>query len=354
MNDWRDKLRKVVPYTPGEQPQIKDVIKLNTNENPYPPSPLVREKLAWFDYESLRKYPDPDSKALVSALAKEYGVEENMVFVGVGSDDVLGMAFLTCFNSDKPVLFPDITYSFYDVWCELFGIKYETRPLDLNFEIVKEHYLCENGGIVIANPNAPTSIAADLSMLEEIIKANSDSVVIIDEAYIDFGGESALQLINKYENLLVVRTFSKSRSLAGIRIGFAIGNPELITALNSVKNSYNSYTMNSLTIAVGVAALEDKAYFESARDSIIATRRKSVNLLKDLGFTCLESSANFVFASHLSIPAKILFQELRNRRIYVRYFEKPRIDNRLRITIGTDEEMNKLVETLDRIVSKYA
>ena len=354
MSDWRKNLRKVEPYIPGEQPQVKDIIKLNTNENPYPPSPLVREKLAWFEYESLRKYPDPNSGLLVKALAKEYGVEENMIFVGVGSDDVLGMAFLTCFNSDKPVLFPDITYSFYDVWCELFGIKYERRPLDLNYEIVREHYLSENGGIVIANPNAPTSIAADPEMLEEIIKSNPGSVVIIDEAYVDFGGESVLPLVNKYDNLLVVRTFSKSRSLAGIRIGFAIGNPELIAALNAVKNSYNSYTMSSLTQAVGVSALEDREYFESTRDSIIATRRKSTNMLKDLGFTMPDSSTNFLFAEHLTIPAKIMFQELRNRRIYVRYFDKPRLDNRLRITIGTDEEMDKLAETIERIVSKYA
>lgn len=354
MNGWKNNLRKVTPYTPGEQPQVLDIIKLNTNENPYPPAPQVRETLAWFDTEALRKYPDPNSRALVKALAKEYGVSEENIFVGVGSDDVLGMAFLTCFNSDKPVLFPDITYSFYDVWCDLFGIKYETRSLDGNFCIVKEEYMCENGGIVIANPNAPTSIAMDSSDIEDIIAANPDSVVIVDEAYVDFGGESVLPLINKYDNLLVVRTFSKSRSMAGVRIGFAFGSAELIAALNSVKNSYNSYTMNSLTIAAGVASLENREYFEETLEKIIATRRKYSNLIKDLGFTMPDSSTNFLFVEHLTIPARIIFQELRNRKIYVRYFDKPRIDNRLRITVGTDEEMEKLVKALERIVSKYS
>ncbi len=354
MNNWRENLKKITPYVPGEQPQVKDIIKLNTNENPYPPAPGVREALAWFDTESLRKYPDPNSSKLVEALSKEYGIGKDRIFVGVGSDDVLGMAFLTCFNSDKPVLFPDITYSFYDVWCELFGIKYERRPLDNNFCIIKEDYLSENGGIVIANPNAPTSIAMDISDIEEIIAKNSDSVVIIDEAYIDFGGESALPLIDKYENLLVVRTFSKSRNLAGIRIGFAMGSKDLIAAINAVKNSYNSYTMNSVTIEIGAKCLEDKEYFKDTTDSIIATRRKTTNRLKQLGFTMPDSSTNFLFVEHLNIPAKIIFQELRNRKIYVRYFEKPRIDNRLRITIGTDEEMDRLVEVLERIVSKYA
>ncbi|MBR6273648.1 MAG: histidinol-phosphate transaminase [Lachnospiraceae bacterium] len=353
MGNWRDNLRKVRAYVPGEQPKVNDIVKLNTNENPYPPAPAVREMLAWFDTDQLRKYPAPEADKLVKALSDEYEVPENMIFTGVGSDDVLGMAFLTCFNSDKPVLFPDITYSFYDVWCELFGIKYETKKLDPSFFIVKEDYFCENGGIVIANPNAPTSIEMDPDDLEEIIAKNPDSVVIVDEAYVDFAEHTVLPLVNKYENLLVVRTFSKSRSLAGVRIGFAIGSPELISALKNVKNSYNSYTMNTLTVEAGVASLSDRAYFEETKNKILRTRRHMATRLRELGFYYPKSSANFLFVTHNRIPAKIIFQELRNRKIYVRYFEKPLIDNYLRITVGTEEELDKLIAALERIVSKY-
>ena len=248
---WENNVRKVVPYVAGEQPKNKNVIKLNTNECPYPPAPGVEAVLNHFDYDVLRKYPDQDVTDLREVLAKRYGVPSEQVFVGVGSDDVLAMAFLTFFNSDKPILFPDITYSFYDVWADLYRIPYECQALDENFEIKKEDYLKENGGIIIANPNAPTGVAAPVSMIEEIIKANQDVVVIVDEAYVDFGGESCLPLIEKYENLLVVQTFSKSRSMAGMRIGFAIGSKKLIGFLSDAKFSFNSYTMNATSIVAG-------------------------------------------------------------------------------------------------------
>lgn len=350
MTGWKNNIRQVVPYTPGEQPKLSDIIKLNTNENPYPPSPGVKKVMDDFDAGVLKKYPDPAVTKLVDALAKEHGVKSNMVFTGVGSDDVLGMAFLTCFNSDKPILFPNITYSFYDVWAELFKIPYECPKLCEDFTIRKEDYMVPNGGIVIANPNAPTSILMPLSDTEEIIKANRDVVVIIDEAYVDFSGESALSLVNKYDNLLVVRTFSKSRSMAGMRIGYAIGQPELIKAINDVKYSYNSYTMTSLSIECGVAAVEDREYFEKTVAKIVNTRDTYIERLKNLGFSMPQSKTNFLFATHESVPAEVIFNELKERRIFVRYFKKPGIDNYLRITVGTDEEMEALYKALEEII----
>ncbi len=353
MPDWRKNLRDVVPYVPGEQPKSDNVIKLNTNENPYPPAAGVRECMRNMDISALRLYPDPEAGILTDAIAQYYSVDKDMVFVGVGSDDVLAMSFLTFFNSEKPVLFPDITYSFYDVWAELYDIPYERPVLREDFTIDADDYIRECGGIVIANPNAPTSLCMPVCDIERIVAANPGVVVIIDEAYVDFGGESALVLTDKYDNILVVRTFSKSRSLAGLRIGFAIGNPELIRALNSVKLSYNSYTMNLPSIVMGAEALKDDEYFRKTIDRIIATRESAVARLCDLGFCVPDSKANFVFARHESVPAAYIFDNLRKENIYVRYFPKPRIDNYLRITIGTDNEMDVLFEALGRVVNSY-
>ena len=349
---WENNVRKVVPYVAGEQPKNKNVIKLNTNECPYPPAPGVEAVLNHFDYDVLRKYPDQDVADLRAVLAKRYGVPAEQVFVGVGSDDVLAMAFLTFFNSDKPILFPDITYSFYDVWADLYRIPYECQALDENFEIKKEDYFKENGGIIIANPNAPTGVAAPVSMIEEIIKANQDVVVIVDEAYVDFGGESCLPLLEKYENLLVVQTFSKSRSMAGMRIGFAIGSKKLIGYLNDAKFSFNSYTMNATSIIAGVASLEDEAYFQEITGKVIATREWTKQELARLGFTFTDSKTNFIFAAHKSIPAQEIFDVLRENQIFVRHWNKPRIGNYLRISIGTDDEMKQVIEFLENYISE--
>lgn len=346
MTNWERNIRKVVPYTPGEQPNQPDMIKLNTNENPYPPAPKVQQVLKEMDAGDLRLYPDPSAGALVKAIADYYGLKEDQVFVGVGSDDVLAMSFLTFFNGEKPVLFPDITYSFYDVWAELFRIPYERPALDDSFHIKKEDYFKENGGIIFPNPNAPTGVELPLQDIEEILKANPRSVVIVDEAYIDFGAHSALPLISKYDNLLVVQTFSKSRSMAGMRIGFACGNPVLIKYLNDVKYSFNSYTMNRTSLAAGVAAIGDRDYFEDTCQKIMDTREWTQKELKALGFTFQDSKANFIFAAHKTCPAKQIFEALRAKHIYVRYFAKPRIDNYLRITIGTREEMEQLIRFL--------
>ncbi len=346
MTNWERNIRKVVPYTPGEQPNQPDMIKLNTNENPYPPAPKVQQVLKEMNAGDLRLYPDPSAGALVKAIADYYGLKEDQVFVGVGSDDVLAMSFLTFFNGEKPVLFPDITYSFYDVWAELFRIPYERPALDDSFHIKKEDYFKENGGIIFPNPNAPTGVELPLQDIEEILKANPGSVVIVDEAYIDFGAHSALPLISKYDNLLVVQTFSKSRSMAGMRIGFACGNPVLIKYLNDVKYSFNSYTMNRTSLAAGVAAIGDRDYFEDTCQKIMDTREWTQKELKALGFTFQDSKANFIFAAHKTCPAKQIFEALRAKHIYVRYFAKPRIDNYLRITIGTREEMEQLIRFL--------
>lgn len=348
MKAWEKNIRKVVPYTPGEQPKKKDVIKLNTNENPYPPAPGVlnaKEKL-----EQLRLYPDPAAGDLVKAIAGYHGLKEDQVFVGVGSDDVLAMSFLTFFNSDKPILFPDITYSFYDVWADLFRIPYETKALDDEFCLKAEDYYEANGGVIFPNPNAPTGLAVPLSFVKDILEHNQDVIVIIDEAYIDFGGESAISLIDEYENLLVVRTFSKSRSMAGLRIGYAMGNADLIKALNDVKYSYNSYTMNYPSIVLGVESILDDVYFKETVAKVVATREWFEGELTRLGFTYPKSSSNFVFASHKSVPAKEIFEKAKEANIYVRYFNKPRIDNYLRISIGTDEEMQKFVAFLETML----
>jgi len=349
MASWKDYVRRVEPYTPGEQPKEDNIIKLNTNENPYGPSPLVRKVQENID--DLRLYPDPTAGALVEQLSAYHQVSKNQVFVGVGSDDVLAMAFLTFFNSDRKLLFPDITYSFYPVWAELFRIPYEQPKLDADFRICKEDYYRENGGIVFPNPNAPTGIYEPLSFVEDILEHNPGVVVVVDEAYIDFGGESALPLLPKYDNLLIVRTFSKSRSMAGLRIGYAIGNPELIKAMSDVKYSYNSYTMNRPSLLYGVESLKDEAYFQETVQKIIHTRTWFGKELKTLGFIFPDSKANFLFATHERVPAKEIFEAARKNGIYVRYFAQPRIDNYLRITIGTDEEMQKLLDFLKEFLS---
>jgi histidinol-phosphate aminotransferase len=344
--NWEENVRKVVPYVAGEQPKNKNVIKLNTNECPYPPAPGVETVLHNFDYDILRKYPDPDVSELVNALAKRHGLSPKQVFVGVGSDDVLSMSFLTFFNSGKPILFPDITYSFYDVWADLYRIPYECQPLDENFRIKKEDYLKENGGIVIANPNAPTGVMADISVLEEIIRANKASIVIIDEAYVDFGGESCVPLINKYDNLLVTQTFSKSRSMAGMRIGYAMGSEKLIGYLNNVKFSFNSYTMNATAIAAGVASVQDEKYFRDTVARVMATRERTKEELSKLGFIFPDSKTNFIFAAHKTVSADEIFNALRANEMYVRHWNKDRISNYMRISIGTDEEMDKVLAFL--------
>ena len=346
MKNWENHVRKVVPYVAGEQPKEQDVIKLNTNENPYPPAPGVGKVIQNFDCEVLRKYPDPDVSALTSALAKQYGLDRGQVFVGVGSDDVLAMSFLTFFNSGKPVLFPDITYSFYDVWADLYRIPYECQPLDEDFCIKKEDYMKPNGGIVLANPNAPTGVMTELAVLEEIIAANQDVAVIVDEAYVDFDGRSCVPLIKKYDNLLVVQTFSKSRALAGMRIGYAMGSQKLIQYLNDVKFSFNSYTMNALTIAAGVASLEDEAYFRQNLAKVVATRERAKKELARLGFVFGDSKTNFIFAAHKTVPAQEIFEALRASKIYVRHWNNT--SNYLRISVGTDEEMDRLFAFLEQ------
>ena len=342
MSSWRDNVRKVEPYTPGEQPKEEGVIKLNTNENPYPPSPKAMEAVS--QIKNLRKYPDPAAVKLTEAIASYHGLSKEEVFVGVGSDDVLAIAFMTFFNSDKPVFFPDITYSFYPVWAELFEIPYEKKALDQEFKIRIKDYAGENGGVVFPNPNAPTGILMPLDEVEEILKENQDVVVIVDEAYIDFGGTSALELTRKYENLLVVQTYSKSRSMAGLRIGYAMGNKDLIRAMSDVKYSYNSYTMNEPSILMGAAVLEDEEYFQETRKKIIDTREWFKEEMKGLGFTFPDSKANFLFASHEKFAAEELFEAAKEKKIYVRYFDQPRINDYLRITIGTKEEMEALLD----------
>ena len=349
MKAWEKNVRKVTPYTPGDQPNRPRMVKLNTNENPYPPAPGVAKALEAFETDCLRLYPDPKSSILVDALAEYCHVKPEQVFVGVGSDDVLALAFMTFFNSDRPVLFPDITYSFYPVWAEEFRIPFETPALDEEFRIRKEDYYRENGGVIFPNPNAPTSLALGRSDVEDIIRHNPDSVVIVDEAYVDFGAESALGLVDRYENLLVVQTFSKSRSMAGIRIGYAMGQPALIRYLNDVKYSVNSYTMNMAALELGAAAVQDEAYFEACCKKIMATRARAEERLSGLGFVFQKSSANFIFVSHKTMPAGEIFERLKENAIYVRWWDKERIDNYLRITIGTDAQMEALYRALDEI-----
>ena len=346
MKSYTDGIRVVAPYTPGEQPKMPNIIKLNTNENPYPPSPNVEKFLKETDYAALRLYPDIVSKELKETLASDYNLKDENVFLGNGSDEVLSIAIQTFYNTDEPILFPDITYSFYDVWCDFYGVKYKKIPLNNEFKIDTEDYKQINGGIIIANPNAPTGIFAPLSEIEKIIEFNPSSIVIIDEAYIDFGGESAVKLLNKYPNLVVVQTYSKSRQLAGIRVGFAFASKELINAMEAVKNCFNSYTVSTLSQNIALVAAKDKEYLKQTSNEIIKTREYTVNELKKIGFETLDSSANFIFTKNKTISAKKIFSYLKDKHIYVRYFDKPRISEFLRITIGTRKQMEILIDVL--------
>lgn len=338
--EWMKNLRDIEPYVPGEQSMEKNIVKINANENPYPPSPEAIKAINEFDCNRLRFYPDANALEFKKALAEFYGVSVENVFLGNGSDDVLALSFQAFFNSDKPIAYPDITYSFYPVWCRLFNIPYKNYPLDDNFRINPEDYKEQNGGVVIPNPNAPTSLGEGREFIERIMEYNKDSVVIIDEAYVDFGGYSSVELTKKYENLLITGTFSKSRSLAGMRIGYAIGSKTLISVLEAVKNSYNSYTLNSVSMAAGTAAIKDRAYFESTVSKVIATRQRVAEELRALGFTVLNSQTNFLFATHNAISIKDYFEWLKAQKVFIRYFNLPRINNYVRITIGTDDEMN--------------
>ncbi|MCM1101961.1 MAG: histidinol-phosphate transaminase [Clostridium sp.] len=349
---WEENVRRVVPYVAGEQPNRPKMIKLNTNECPYPPAPGVAKLAAELNSEALRLYPDANGTPLVNALAEYYKVRPEQVFVGVGSDDVLAMAFMTFFNSDKPILFPNVTYSFYDVWADLYRIPYKLCDLNEDWHIRPEDYGQPNGGVIFPNPNAPTGVLESLETVENIVRANRDVVVIVDEAYVDFGGESALPLVDKYDNLLVVQTFSKSRAMAGMRIGFAIGDERLIRYLNDVKFSFNSYTMNYPSQILGVEAVRDDMYFKETTAKIVRTRERTKEALRGLGFSFPDSKANFIFARHETIPAAQIFQALRERDIYVRHWDKPGISEYLRITIGTDEEMDTLIAFLREYVSK--
>ncbi|QRQ14566.1 histidinol-phosphate transaminase [Acinetobacter pittii] len=349
MRFWSPEVRELEPYVPGEQPKIQNLLKLNTNENPYPPSPKVVEAVQavlTHQADALRLYPDPDATALKHAIAKQQNIEVSQVFVGNGSDEVLAHIFKAFFLQDEPILYPDITYSFYPVYSQFFGTKTKEIPLNDNFEIEVKDYVQPNGGVIITNPNAPTSIALGLAEIEQILKANPDRVVVIDEAYVDFGAESAVSLVNRYENLVVCQTTSKSRSLAGLRVGFAIAQSHLIAALEAVKNSFNSYPIDRFAIAVAVASFEDQTYFEEQCQKVISSREKLVDELTALGFKVLPSKANFIFASHPSHDAGQLAQQLREQGIIVRYFNKPRINQFLRITVGTDEQNERLVQTL--------
>lgn len=341
--EWMKNLRDIEPYVPGEQSMEKNIVKINANENPYPPSPEAIKAINEFDCNRLRFYPDANALEFKKALAEFYGVSVENVFLGNGSDDVLALSFQAFFNSDKPIAYPDITYSFYPVWCRLFNIPYKNYPLDDNFRINPEDYKEQNGGVVIPNPNAPTSLGEGREFIERIMEYNKDSVVIIDEAYVDFGGYSSVELTKKYENLLITGTFSKSRSLAGMRIGYAIGSKTLISVLEAVKNSYNSYTLNSVSMAAGTAAIKDRAYFESTVSKVIATRQRVAEELRALGFTVLNSQTNFLFATHNAISIKDYFEWLKAQKVFIRYFNLPRINNYVRITIGTDDEMNEFL-----------
>ena len=349
-------IRHVTPYTPGEQKE-EAIIKLNTNENPYPPSPLVAEALKGIEVENFRLYPDSDSKELKKTLADYHQIHQDNIFVGVGSDEVLALCFLTFFNSKHPILFPDVTYSFYKVWAQLYHVPYQLQRLDDNFRLIKYDYYKANGGIIFPNPNAPTGIVEDLDFVEDILKENPNVVVIVDEAYIDYVGEcdgtefSASGLISKYSNLVVVRTFSKSRSMAGVRVGYALANSQLIKYLEDVKNSFNSYTMNLVSQKVAVASLLDNDYFERKIEEIISTREWLMKELNLLGFETTESKGNFVFTKHKEYLASLLFEGLRDQGIYVRHWKEDRIKDYLRITIGTKAEMDTLLEALKKLIN---
>lgn len=346
---WSEFVHHLEPYVPGEQPKMARLVKLNTNENPYPPSDKVLKAIADHADATLRLYPDPDASALKQAIADFHGVQPGQVFVGNGSDEVLAHLFMGFFRQPKPLLFPDITYSFYKVYCGLYGIDYRTVPLSEDFSLALADFDSHNGGIIFPNPNAPTGRLLPLSEIEVLLQRNTESLVVVDEAYVDFGGESAIALVNQYPNLLVVQTLSKSRSLAGLRIGFAVGQAPLIDGLERIKNSFNSYPMDRLAIAAGVASFEDHAAFEESRQRIIASRDALTAALTERGFSVLPSAANFIFASHPEHEGAALAASLREHGVIVRHFSKPaRIAPYLRITIGTEEQNAALLAALDQ------
>ena len=347
---WSDIVSRLDPYVPGEQPRDQQYIKLNTNESPYPPAPGVTRVLAEFDSDALRRYPDPESRALIDALAGCHGLDREQVFVGNGSDEVLAHAFHGFFQQPEPLLFPDISYSFYPVYCGLYRIEHVRVPLNDRFEIDVADYRRNNGGIILPNPNAPTGIALGRAAIRELLANNPESVVIIDEAYVDFGAETAVPLIAEFPNLLVIQTFSKSRNLAGLRLGCALGQAPLIEGLNRIKNSFNSYPVNQLTSAIGIAALADETYFRECCDRIVASRERVGDALLDLGFEVLPSSANFVFARHRERDAAAIYRALREAGILVRYFDKPRIDGFLRISIGSEDECDALLAAMSQVL----
>lgn len=348
---WNERVQGLTPYTPGEQPRMAKLVKLNTNENPFPPSPRVIEAIRSVLDEGLRLYPDPDGLALREAIAEWYQVGPEQVFLGNGSDEVLAHIFQGLFHADQPVLFPDITYSFYPVYCGLYGLEGVTVPLDEDFRINPAGFDRPNGGIIFPNPNAPTGCLMPLSRVEQILAANPDRVVVVDEAYVDFGGESAIPLVDRYENLLVTQTLSKSRSLAGLRVGFAVGHQDLIAGLERVKNSFNSYPLDRLALAGAEAAFRDGDYFRQTRDAVIAERESLARGLADLGFESLPSAANFLFVRHPQHEGRDLVQRLRAQGIIVRHFNKARIDQFLRITVGSPEQNRQLLSALPEILA---
>lgn len=349
---WSPIVHALTPYVPGEQPKIQNLVKLNTNENPYGPSPKVIAALQAEAADSLRLYPDPDSSRLKAVIAEYHGLQSNQVFVGNGSDEVLAHVFQALLKHEKPLLFPDITYSFYPVYCGLYGIQYETVALNAQFEIAIDDYLRPNGGIIFPNPNAPTGIPLPLADIERLLKANADSVVVIDEAYVDFGTESAVSLVNHYPNLLVTHTYSKSRSLAGLRVGYAVGDAGLIEALIRVKDSFNSYPVDRFAEAGAIAAIQDEAYFQQTRQQVISSREQLIKDMQMLGFEVLPSGANFIFARHPQYAGERLATELREKAVIVRHFKKPiRIADFLRITIGNEAQNQALMQAIKSVLS---
>jgi len=344
---WSDVVKTLTPYVPGEQPRLEKLVKLNTNECPYPPSPRVLEAIHAVSGNALRLYPDPESVALRQAIAARNGLRPEQVFVGNGSDEVIALAFLALFKQELPLYFPDISYSFYPVWADLFGIDYRKVAVAADFTIDPQAYPEHNGGIVLPNPNAPTGIVMSLASIRALLRRSAGSAVVIDEAYVDFGARSAVELIAEFDNLLVVQTLSKSRSLAGLRVGFAMGNAGLVEALGRVKNSFNSYPLDVVSQRAALASIEDEDYFKMCCERVMHSREKLCSAMAAMGFDILPSGANFIFASHPVLPARQLFNRLREQGVVVRYFEKPRIDNHLRITIGTEEDNAALLAALD-------
>lgn len=352
---WSKTVQNCDPYIPGEQPKDQQYIKLNTNESPYPPSPAAVKAMLAAVGDKLRLYPDPNCDELCQSIAEFYGINAEQVFVGNGSDEVLAFAYQAFFDPGKPIFFPEITYTFYPVYANLYGLDYRTIAQEEAFAIPLEQFCTgEAGGIILANPNSPTGTYLPLQSIERVIGSNPNCVVIIDEAYIDFGGDSAVQLINKYPNLIVMQTFSKSRCLAGLRVGFALGQPDLITALNRIKNSFNSYTLDRLAQVGASVAMQDREYFEKTKARVIKTRETITPALQALNFQVIKSQANFVFISHPLVSAEQLFWQLKERGILVRHYKHARIDNYLRVTIGTDLEMEQFLKVMAELVSELS